>query len=55
LESYPVERVKLMFAWLKDLVHPIRKRDPRFGDMRYLRDAKFWEGTIAFQPTGRVV
>lgn len=33
--------------------------DPRarsaFGDLRYLRDARFWEGKVAFAPAGRDV
>lgn len=44
-----------MLAWLKDLFRPIRLRDPRFGDLRYLRDARFWEGKVAFAPVGREV
>lgn len=39
-----------MFEWWKDLVRPIRKTDPQFGKIRYLRDARFWEGHAAFSP-----
>src|SRR5262245_49534305 len=44
-----------MLQWLKDLVRPIRTRDPRFGDLLYLRDARFWEGKVTFAPVGRLV
>ena len=44
-----------MLAWLNDLLRPIRKRDSRFGDLRYFRSGEFWEGKVAFQPTGSVV
>ena len=39
-----------MFEWWKDLVRPIRTTDPQFGNLRYLRDARFWEGHAAFSP-----
>lgn len=39
-----------MLEWLKDLVRPIRITDPRFGQLRYLRAARFWEGRVAFPP-----
>jgi hypothetical protein len=35
------------------LFSPIRKVDPFFGQLRYLRDAKFWEGKINFVPLQR--
>jgi hypothetical protein len=41
-----------MFEWWKDLVSPIRIHDPRFGPLRFLRDACFWEGRAAFEPVG---
>ena len=34
------------------LIRPIRMVDPRFGNLRYLRDAGFWEGRAVFVPTG---
>jgi hypothetical protein len=39
-----------MLEWWKDLFRPIRLSDPRFGELRYLRDARFWEGRAPFQP-----
>ena len=39
-----------MFEWWKDLVRPIWITDPQFGKLRYLRDARFWEGHAAFSP-----
>lgn len=39
-----------MLEWWKDLVRPIRRIDPQFGSLRYLRDARFWEGRAAFSP-----
>jgi hypothetical protein len=39
-----------MLEWWKDLVRPIRRTDPQFGKLRYLRDARFWEGRAAFSP-----
>jgi hypothetical protein len=44
-----------MLDWLKDLVSPIRIDDSRFGTIRYLRDARFWEGKARFAPTGSEV
>jgi hypothetical protein len=44
-----------MLEQLKDLIRPIRVRDSVFGDLRYLRDARFWEGTVIFAPTGQEV
>lgn len=44
-----------MFEWWKDLIRPIRIKDSRFGNLRYLRDARFWEGQAAFVPTHTVV
>ena len=41
-----------MIDWLKDLVRPIRRTDPQFGRMRYLRDTCTWEGWTSFAPTG---
>ncbi len=41
-----------MLEWWKDLIRPIRMVDPRFGNLRYLRDAGFWEGRAVFVPTG---
>jgi hypothetical protein len=39
-----------MFEWWRDLVRPIRTTDWQFGTLRYLRDARFWEGHAAFAP-----
>jgi hypothetical protein len=39
-----------MLEWWKDLVRPIRTTDPQFGKLRYLRDARFWEGRATFSP-----
>ena len=39
-----------MLEWWKDLVRPIRKTDSQFGELRYLRDARFWEGKARFTP-----
>jgi hypothetical protein len=39
-----------MLEWWKDLVVPIRRTDPQFGRLRYLRDARFWEGHADFTP-----
>jgi hypothetical protein len=39
-----------MFEWWKDLVRPIRTTDPQFGKLRYLRDARFWEGQAVLSP-----
>lgn len=44
-----------MLEWWKDLIRPIRIKDSRFGNLRYLRDARFWEGQAAFVPTHTVV
>lgn len=44
-----------MLEWWKDLIRPIRLVDSRFGNLRYLRDARFWEGRAAFAPTGTEV
>ena len=44
-----------MFEFWKDLFRPIRKRDPRFGSLRYLRDARMWEGNQHFAPVGHEV
>ena len=44
-----------MFEWWKDLIRPIRISDSRFGDLRYLRDARFWEGKSPFAPLDREV
>ena len=40
-----------MLEWWKDLFRPIRVSDRRFGQLRFLRDARFWEGRAAFRPT----
>ena len=39
-----------MFEWWKDLVRSVRTTDPQFGNLRYLRDARFREGHAAFSP-----
>ena len=39
-----------MFEWWKDLVRLIRRTDAQFGSLRYLRDARFWEGRALFSP-----
>lgn len=39
-----------MFEWWKDLLRPIRRTDAQFGSLRYLRDARFWEGRGVFAP-----
>lgn len=44
-----------MFEWWKDLIRPIRVVDRRFGVLRFLRDAGFWEGHTRFAPTARDV
>lgn len=44
-----------VFDWLRDLVVPVRRVDPRFGSIRYLRSGGFWEGKASFQPLGRPV
>ncbi len=44
-----------MLAWLKDAIQPIRIHDPRFGPLRFFRDAQFWEGQAAFGPVGYVI
>jgi hypothetical protein len=44
-----------MLAWFKDLIAPIHRDDPRFGVLRYLRDARFWEGKVPFRPTKRQI
>jgi hypothetical protein len=44
-----------MLDWIKELFSPIRKADPLLGELRYLRDAKFWEGKINFQPLQKEV
>ncbi len=44
-----------MFEFWKDLFRPIRKQDPRFGPLRYLRDARMWEGNRHFAPVGHEV
>ena len=36
-----------MRDWWKDLFRPIRVTDARFGRLRFLRDARFWEGQSA--------
>jgi hypothetical protein len=41
-----------MLSWLKDLIRPVQQQDPKFGRLRYLRDARFWEGKVEFQPIG---
>ena len=38
-----------MFKWFKG-ARPLRMVDPRFGDLRYQRDAQFWEGRAEFAP-----
>jgi hypothetical protein len=40
-----------MFEWWKDLFRPIRIMDSRFGHLRYMRDARLWEGRVRFAPT----
>ena len=44
-----------MFEFWKDLFRPIRKQDPRFGPLRYLRDARMWEGNQHFAPVDHEV
>ena len=44
-----------MFEFWKDLFRPIRIEDPRFGTLRYLRDARMWEGELRFAPLDREV
>lgn len=44
-----------MLDWLKDVILPVRRHDPRFGAMRYLRAARFWEGKANFRATGERV
>ena len=44
-----------MLDWIKDLFSPIRIVNPFFGQLRYLRDAKFWEGKISFAPLQKQV
>ena len=44
-----------MFEFWKDLFWPIRIQDPRFGPLRYLRDARMWEGTQRFAPVDHEV
>ena len=39
-----------MLEWWKDLFRPIRVSDARFGSLRFLRDARFWEGRAHFHP-----
>ena len=41
-----------MIEWLKDAIRPIRIQDPRFGALRFFRDAQFWEGQAMFGPVG---
>jgi len=48
-------RSRPMLEWWKDLVRPIRRTDPQFGKLRYLRDARFWEGHAGFTPIGTEV
>jgi hypothetical protein len=40
-----------MLEWWKDLVRPIQITDSQFGQLRYVRDARFWEGRVHFTPT----
>lgn len=44
-----------MLEWLKDVFRPIRRQDPYFGTLRYLRDTHTWEGWIDFPPVGHRV
>lgn len=44
-----------MLSWFKDLVAPLRRHDPRLGALRYLRDARIWEGRTSFRPIGREI
>ena len=44
-----------MFEFWKDLFRPIRMQDPDFGPLRYLRDARMWEGRLDFAPLGHEV
>jgi hypothetical protein len=44
-----------VLAQLKDLLRPIRLTDPVFGRIRFLRDARFWEGNCPFPPAGKDV
>jgi hypothetical protein len=39
-------------AWLRDVFRPLRRTDPEFGDMLYLRQVQWWEACIRFAPTG---
>jgi hypothetical protein len=39
-----------MLDWWKDLFLPVRATDSRFGPLRYLRDARFWEARVHFSP-----
>jgi hypothetical protein len=43
---------ELMLEWWKDLVRPIRRTDSKFGELRYLRDARFWEAMPASHQPG---
>jgi hypothetical protein len=44
-----------MLEQIRDIFQPIRKTDPRFGDLRYQRAARFWEGRSPFRPLGHEV
>jgi hypothetical protein len=44
-----------MLDWLQDVVAPIRKRDSRFGELRFMRTTGFWEGRTPFRPLGRAI
>lgn len=44
-----------MIAWLKDLARPIRVSDPVFGEMRYVRSKRHWEGSATFGPAVRSI
>jgi hypothetical protein len=40
-----------MLDWFKDLLRPIRRDDPDFGKMRFLRQSSTWECEAHFGPT----
>ena len=44
-----------MLNWLADRLQPIRRVDPQFGAMRYVRDGGFWEARVPFDPVASSV
>lgn len=44
-----------MFEWWQDLLRPVRRSDPDFGRMRFLRQTRTWECVAGLAPVrGRV-